>query len=364
MSVEACKWARMADVQKSSSKLVLLSLAQLVRYDAQDWTVFASIEYLAKVTHLNRKTVIEALARLRQLGAIQDTLMRAGENRSSVVYRLCPNAVPRIDMTTSAHQADFQAPVVACQPGLAFDASSRQSGPAAGNNTDMAANAEQPALSGDAATAPTLDVTADQEAALGADATATHAGTTTTVAAPVTPEANLPPPVVPALAAASHTEPALLSPASGGSAGPATSAQMQRARLRGQRRGSPSTMHSGAGASRLPAGWSLPANWRLWAQRERPHWPAEKIDAMATTFSAYMRSRPGDAGMSEDWFESWRLWVFREWDKQSCPRKSWQSSWSGIVAKGKELGLEQSPNEPPPDFKARVFRAAGLAPPH
>lgn len=364
MSVEACKWARMADVQKSTSKLVLLSLAQLVRYDAQDWTVFASIEYLAKVTHLNRKTVIEALARLRQLGAIQDTLMRAGENRSSVVYRLCPNAVPRIDMTTSAHQADFQPPVVGRQPGLEFDASSPHSGQASGDNTGMAADAVHPASSSEPATAPSVDVMADQDGALGASTTAAHAGTTMPVAAPVAPEAHLPPPVVPAIAAASLTEPTLLSPPNAGSAGPATSAQMQRASKHSQRRRSSSAIYGGAGASRLPAGWSLPAKWRLWTQRERPHWPAEKIDAMATTFSAYMRSRPGAAGMSEDWFESWRLWVFREWDKQSSSRKSWQSSWTGIVAKGKELGLEQSPNEPPPDFKARVFRAAGLAPPH
>ena len=59
--------------------------------------MFASIEYLAQVTHLNRKTVIDAIARLRELGVLQDTGRRAGDNRSSIIYRLCPNAVPLID---------------------------------------------------------------------------------------------------------------------------------------------------------------------------------------------------------------------------------------------------------------------------
>ncbi|MCP1679427.1 YdaU family protein [Kerstersia gyiorum] len=39
---------------------------------------------------------------------------------------------------------------------------------------------------------------------------------------------------------------------------------------------------------------------------------------------------------------------------------AWASTWSGIVAKGAELGIEQQPGEIPPDFKARVHAAAGL----
>lgn len=94
MSIEASRWATQADVKKSTSKLVLLNLAQLVQYNASEWTVFASIEYLARVTHLNRKTVVEAMGRLRELGVIQDTGRRAGGNRSCILYRLCPDAVP------------------------------------------------------------------------------------------------------------------------------------------------------------------------------------------------------------------------------------------------------------------------------
>lgn len=351
MSVEACKWARMADVQKSSSKLILLSLAQLVRYDARDWTVFASIEYLAKITHLNRKTVIEALARLRQLGAIQDTLMRAGENRSSVVYRLCPNAVPRINMATAAHQADYQHALTPAQQGLDFAAPAPDAVQNAGDTPDNTEPSVETDLIAEHAAAPAHSDRQGQDnapEAAGAMVAAARGATAEIESNPSTP-----------CLATSITPEAAAAPSSR----PATPAQVQGMQTRGHRRRSAARTYGGAGATRLPAEWSLPARWRTWAQRERPHWPAEKIDAMAATFSAYMRSRPGEAGMSEDWFESWRLWVFREWERQSSTRKSWQSSWSGIVAKGKALGLEQAPNEPPPDFKVRVFRAAGLVPP-
>lgn len=40
--------------------------------------------------------------------------------------------------------------------------------------------------------------------------------------------------------------------------------------------------------------------------------------------------------------------------------KPWQASWSGIVAKGAELGLQQDPDETPPEFKARVFAAVAM----
>ncbi|AZV94476.1 YdaU family protein [Pseudomonas sp. S 311-6] len=39
---------------------------------------------------------------------------------------------------------------------------------------------------------------------------------------------------------------------------------------------------------------------------------------------------------------------------------AWAMTWSGIVAKGAELGLEQGPGEIAPDFKARVHAAAGI----
>lgn len=135
------------------------------------------------------------------------------------------------------------------------------------------------------------------------------------------------------------------------------------ARKKGRRRQSEARA-AGAGPTRLPVTWTLPERWRSWTQEQRPLWTHEKIDAMAATFSAYMRSRPGELGTSPDWFESWRLWVFRERESGEAACTAWQNSWTGIVARGKKLGVEQAPNEPPPHFKARVFHAAGLVPFH
>lgn len=328
MSVEASKWARMADVQKSSSKLVLLNLAQLVRYDAEHWTVFASIDYLAKVTHLNRKTVIEALGRLRELGAIQDTGRRAGDNRSSIIYRLCPNAVPLIDLAATGAVAGGEAQ--ATQQDLALQ-----------DGKDNAPAAAPPGYN-----SPTVDQRqpGDQDGS-GLDA--------------MSEGSPMPDNVI---------EAGSCSPTDGSrNSGPATPAATGKAakgaRKKGRRR-QPEARAAGAGPTRLPVTWRLPERWRSWTQEQRPLWTHEKIDAMAATFSAYMRSRPGELGTSPDWFESWRLWVFRERETSEAASMAWQNSWTGIVATGKKLGVEQAPNEPPPDFKARVFHAAGLVPSH
>ncbi|MFJ3465288.1 helix-turn-helix domain-containing protein [Achromobacter spanius] len=323
MSVEASKWARMADVQKSSSKLVLLNLAQLVRYDAEHWTVFASIDYLAKVTHLNRKTVIEALGRLRELGAIQDTGRRAGDNRSSIIYRLCPNAVPLIDLAAAGAVAGGEAQ--AAQQDLALQ--------------DGEGNAPAAAPAGD--NSPTVEQRqpGDQDAM--------------SKGSPIADDA---------------IEAGSCNPTDGfRNSAPATPAPTGKAakgaRKKGRRR-QPEARAAGAGPTRLPVTWRLPERWRSWTQEQRPLWTHEKIDAMAATFSAYMRSRPGELGTSPDWFESWRLWVFRERESGEAAGTAWQNSWTGIVATGKKLGVEQAPNEPPPHFKARVFQAAGLVPSH
>lgn len=316
MSVEASRWARVANVQKSSSKLILLNLAQLVRYDSTEWTVFASIEYLSKVTHLNRKTVIEALARLRDLGAIQDTGQRMGDNRSSIVYRLCPEAVPTIDLATAHHAAEGTSGSAAKHRAPSLPRS------------DAEDNGSKPC---------------GEPAVVSFDRTAPHTedklGTL-----PAHPIADIP--ITGAIEADGQSL----------AAHPARNrSHALECKTRNRR--------AAGGASRLPPGWALPEDWRQWTQRERPHWSAEKIEAMATTFYAYQRSRPGSGGVSCDWFESWRLWVFRERGSTSA-RRHWHETWSGIVAKGKTLGVYPAPTEPAPNFKRRVFEAAGLNHPH
>lgn len=342
MSVEASKWARMADVQKSSSKLVLLNLAQLVRYDAEQWTVFASIDYLAKVTHLNRKTVIEALGRLRDLGAIQDTGRRAGDNRSSIIYRLCPNAVPLVDLATSCTVAGGESQ--AAQQDLALQ--------------DGADDAPGAAPVGD--DPPTVD--RPQPGDLDESGIDNLPVSFRNALPPHVDEMPEGPPVASDMTEVGDPCPTdvWLPNCTSGTHIPKRQAA-KAARKKG-RRSQPEARAAGAGPTRLPETWTLPERWRSWTQEHRPLWTHEKIDAMAATFSAYMRSRPGELGMSPDWFESWRLWVFRERESREAAGKTWKDSWTGIVATGKKLGVEQAPNEPPPHFKARVFHAAGLVP--
>jgi len=343
MSIEAMKWARMADVQKSSSKAILLNLAMLVRYDAQEWTVFASIEYLAQVTHLNRKTVIDALARLRELGVLQDTGRRAGDNRSSIVYRLCPNAVPLIDLRRT--------------PGIA--AGDTRQAPQSDQDFDQRPIYSDPSQEEEAndwvlETNPLPPFDEEVYASPSSSQLDLPASASYSAYAQDAAKSNVAVGNVMNSCASLNTEAPQNRPH------PKTSAYSgqrvsHRARL--------PRAAAGAGATRLPAGWVLPEHWRVWTQRARPQWSSEKLDAMATTFCAYMRSRPGHAGLSGDWFESWRLWVFREWEpKASC--KPWHTSWSGIVAKGKALGLTQAPNEPEAHFKVRIFQAANLPLPH
>ncbi|WP_205168906.1 YdaU family protein [Burkholderia sp. LMG 13014] len=45
-----------------------------------------------------------------------------------------------------------------------------------------------------------------------------------------------------------------------------------------------------------------------------------------------------------------------------APGGAWHESWSGIVAKGAELGVEKEPDEPDFDFRMRVYNAAGDGP--
>ena len=58
--------------------------------------------------------------------------------------------------------------------------------------------------------------------------------------------------------------------------------------------------------SRLPADWSLPADWRAWAVAERPD-----IDPgrEAESFADYWHGVAGAKGRKADWQATWRNWI-------------------------------------------------------
>lgn len=60
--------------------------------------------------------------------------------------------------------------------------------------------------------------------------------------------------------------------------------------------------------SRLPPAWTLPEDWRTWAQTERPDVDA---DREAAQFADYWHGKPGKDGRKADWQATWRNWIRR-----------------------------------------------------
>lgn len=87
MSFDAIRWALAQPVEKSSSKFVLVAMADCVNNDA-DMVCWPSAAHLSRVTALDQKTVVEALKRLRATGFITATGEKRGPTRQVVAYRL------------------------------------------------------------------------------------------------------------------------------------------------------------------------------------------------------------------------------------------------------------------------------------
>lgn len=58
--------------------------------------------------------------------------------------------------------------------------------------------------------------------------------------------------------------------------------------------------------SRLPAGWTLPADWRAWGLSERRDLD---IDAEAAKFADYWHAKAGKDGCKANWQATWRNWI-------------------------------------------------------
>jgi len=65
--------------------------------------------------------------------------------------------------------------------------------------------------------------------------------------------------------------------------------------------------------SRLPADWSLPNDWKEWAQKERPDL---LVNTVADSFKDFWISKAGAGGVKLDWYATWRNWV----RSQSAPK--------------------------------------------
>lgn len=73
--------------------------------------------------------------------------------------------------------------------------------------------------------------------------------------------------------------------------------------------------------SRLPADWSLPDDWRSWAELERPDVDARRE---AAGFADYWHGIPGAKGRKADWQATWRNWIRRADGMRSRPAQQQQ----------------------------------------
>lgn len=85
MSIDATRWAWTAQVNNSSQRLVLLSLADRA---GEDHTAWPSIDRLAKDTVLDKKTVQKVILDLIDIGLVKDTGERTGPTKRVRILKL------------------------------------------------------------------------------------------------------------------------------------------------------------------------------------------------------------------------------------------------------------------------------------
>lgn len=71
----------------------------------------------------------------------------------------------------------------------------------------------------------------------------------------------------------------------------------------------PPTEGASSNGTRLPAGWTLPNEWRDWTISERPTMTKKEIDLEAEKFADYWRGKAGANARKADWFATWRNWI-------------------------------------------------------
>lgn len=118
--------------------------------------------------------------------------------------------------------------------------------------------------------------------------------------------------------------------------------------------------------SRLSAEWVLPKGWGEWALKERLDLSSDDVRREADNFRDHWLSTAGEKGVKADWLATWRKWIRSDYVKPSgkagnmAKSGHWFMSSTGIEAKGAELGIAQAPGEVFPNFRNRIYRAAGV----
>jgi len=103
---------------------------------------------------------------------------------------------------------------------------------------------------------------------------------------------------------------------------------------------------------------SLPEEWDKFCKTERPDLKPVEV---WNQFKDYWAGIGGQKGSKLDWFATWRNWVrnqkvqaVRTIDK---PTIQWHQTLGGVMAKGKELGIEPRAGETEGQYRQRLISA-------
>lgn len=102
----------------------------------------------------------------------------------------------------------------------------------------------------------------------------------------------------------------------------------------------------------------LPKEWEDFCNKERPDLKPLNV---WNQFRDYWIAQGGQKGTKLDWFATWRNWVrsqrvesVRTIDK---PTIKWHQTLAGVMAKGKELGIEPRAGETEGQYRQRLISA-------
>jgi uncharacterized protein YdaU (DUF1376 family) len=102
----------------------------------------------------------------------------------------------------------------------------------------------------------------------------------------------------------------------------------------------------------------LPKEWEDFCKKERPDLKPQYI---WNQFRDYWIAQGGQKGAKLDWFATWRNWV-RNQKAQAIgtvdkPTIQWHQTLGGVMAKGKELGIEPRAGETEGQYRQRLMSA-------
>ena len=111
-------------------------------------------------------------------------------------------------------------------------------------------------------------------------------------------------------------------------------------------------------AKRLDKDLVLPADWEAFCKTTRPDLQPQ---AVFDQFRDYWIAQGGQKGAKLDWTATWRNWVrnqrVQSLKTQDKPAVAWHQTLGGVMAKGKELGIQPNPGETEGQYRERLMRA-------